>query len=181
MRLLILSCNTGEGHNSCAKAVCEYTLQQGDSCEIADSLSFISEPLSRFISGGHSWMYRNVPAVFSHGYRHAERHEVAWFDSSLLYGMFSAGTERLYTFLREGHYDAVLCAHVFAAQQMQHLLRKHAMWIDTFFLATDYTCSPGCGTSGLGRYFIPDSTLADDFIDRGIPAYKLIAAGIPVR
>lgn len=51
MRLLILSCNTGEGHNSCAKAVFEYTIQQWDSCHVVDSLSFISEKASKFISG----------------------------------------------------------------------------------------------------------------------------------
>lgn len=41
MRVLILSCNTGEGHNSCAKALKEIFESKGHHCIIEDSLRFI--------------------------------------------------------------------------------------------------------------------------------------------
>ena len=133
MRLLILSCNTGEGHNSCAKAVSEYTLQQGDSCEVVDSLSFISERTSRFISNGHSRIYRYAPSAFSHGYSFAERHGNFFAEDSSVYKLLTSGTEELYAFQRKTDYDAILCTHVFSALQLTHLLRYHSLKATTFF------------------------------------------------
>lgn len=181
MHLLILSCNTGEGHNSCARAVYEYTVQQGDTCRIVDSLSFISEKASRFISNWHSRIYRHTPAVFSKGYSYAERHGTFFAEDSPVYKLLISGTEELYAFLRENSCDAILCTHVFSAMQLTHLLQVHPMDVRTFFVATDYTCSPGCDRSRLDKYFIPNAALAEDFIAGGVPAQKLIPSGIPVR
>ena len=49
MRALILSCNTGEGHNSCAKAIKEVYDQNGVVCDIVDGLAFVSELASDFM------------------------------------------------------------------------------------------------------------------------------------
>lgn len=65
MRVLILSCNTGEGHNSCAKAIKEVFDAKGETCVIEDSLRFISEKTTRFISWGHVFVYRNIPWLFN--------------------------------------------------------------------------------------------------------------------
>ena len=37
MRVLILSCNTGEGHNSCGRAIQEAFRGQGIDCEMVDT------------------------------------------------------------------------------------------------------------------------------------------------
>ena len=50
MQTLILSCNTGAGHNSCAQAVQEAYHSRGEICNITDSLQFISEKASTFIT-----------------------------------------------------------------------------------------------------------------------------------
>lgn len=54
MQTLILSCNTGAGHNSCAQAVQEAYHSRGEICNITDSLQFISEKASTFISNWHT-------------------------------------------------------------------------------------------------------------------------------
>ena len=59
MRVLILSANTGAGHNSAAAAIGEELTARGESWEIVDSLAFISEKVSGFISWGHSYVYKN--------------------------------------------------------------------------------------------------------------------------
>ena len=56
MQTLILSCNTGAGHNSCAQAVQEAYHSRGEICNITDSLQFISEKASTFISNWHTRM-----------------------------------------------------------------------------------------------------------------------------
>ena len=42
MRTLILSCNTGAGHNSCARAIQEVYQSRGETCDVIDALLFIS-------------------------------------------------------------------------------------------------------------------------------------------
>ena len=75
MQTLILSCNTGAGHNSCAQAVQEAYHSRGEICNITDSLQFISEKASTFISNLHTRIYRHAPRLFDAGYQRAESHE----------------------------------------------------------------------------------------------------------
>lgn len=181
MRLLILSCNTGQGHNSCAKAVQTYFERQGDTGVIIDALGFISEKASRFVSNWHSRLYRHAPAVFDKGYKYAQRHTDVIADDSALYKLLTSGASELNSFIREGNYDAVLCVHVFAALLMTRVLALYPQPIRTGLLSTDYTCSPGFENSGLDYCFIPDEALRYLFTDAGLPDERIITAGIPVR
>ena len=64
MRLLILSCNTGEGHNSTAKAIIQAAESDGAVCEMKDALSYWPAGTNSFICGGHVFLYRNAPELF---------------------------------------------------------------------------------------------------------------------
>ena len=68
MRVLILSCNTGEGHNSCSAAIQECFEAQGVHCEVTDALRFISKGASELFARVHVAMYRHFPGLFRHGY-----------------------------------------------------------------------------------------------------------------
>ena len=52
MKILILSCGTGEGHNSAAKAVYDNLKGKNTECEIRDVLSFKSERAARRAARG---------------------------------------------------------------------------------------------------------------------------------
>lgn len=67
MKVLILSCNTGEGHNSCAAALEEECRNQNIPCDTEDALRFISPEVSRFISNWHVRIYRHAPGPFPRG------------------------------------------------------------------------------------------------------------------
>ena len=181
MRVLILSCNTGEGHNSCAAALQEYFSARGIACDVADALKFLSEGMSRFISHWHTRIYRYVPDLFRCGYEFVESHPAILRDGSAVYRALTSGTGRLYPFLQEGAYDTVICVHVFAAFMVEVLLREHPGAWQTAFLATDYTCSPSGSEHALDWYFIPDESLTEDFVRSGIRPEKLVSTGIPVR
>lgn len=181
MRLLILSCNTGEGHNSCAKAVKEAWEAEGGVCEIRDALSFISPRFARFISWGHATMYRRFPGLFRKGYPYFEAHPGSFEDGSAVTRILHKGAEGLHRCIVEGKYDAVLCVHVLSALMLTEVQERYALPIRTAFAATDYTCSPSVKQSRLERYFIPDAALAEEFTSPNTPAEKLTASGIPVR
>ena len=77
--------------------------------------------------------------------------------------------------------DAILCVHVFTGMMMTELRRNYGVTIPTWFVATDYTCSPGTGDMDMDGFCIPHADLADEFVGCGCDREKLIPTGIPVR
>lgn len=181
MRVLILSCDTGGGHNSCAFAIKQAFSEKGICCKTTDALAFISDRFSKFMSKGHTTMYRRIPGLFRFGYGFAEKHRSLLEEKSAVYKLLTSGTEELYSFLQKGGYDAVICTHVFSGMLMQQMLEEYPADIKTAFVATDYTCSPGMPKKGMDYYFIPESSLAEEFIAKGVPKEKIVSSGIPVR
>ena len=181
IRILILSCNTGQGHNAASKAVQEAMINSGMECDIEDALCFISNGISRAMSNGHTLMYRHFPGVFRWGYGYAEKHRNAFEKTSLLYRFFAQGSERLYQFYRENEYDGIICAHVFAGLMVTDMKSRFEVSARTYFMSTDYTCSPSTDHSDLDTYFIPHHALTEEFTKLGIPVERLVASGIPVR
>lgn len=181
MQLLILSCNTGEGHNSAAKAIKEYCELRGDCCDIKDALAYLSEEASKLISKGHIFVYRRLPRLFGVGYRFEEKHPPKEGDNSLMYEIVKRGIKSLNDALCESKYDAVICTHVFSAMMMTELRLRNLVRIPTYFVATDYTCSPGVAETLLDGYFIPHSALCEEFSQNGIERELLVPTGLPVK
>ena len=181
MKVLILSCNTGEGHNSCAAALEEECRNQNIPCDTEDALRFISPEVSRFISNWHVRIYRHAPGLFRVGYRAAEDHPAQFHEGSALYRYLTQGAEKLCGFIAGSGYDTVICTHTFAALMVSEVVKTHLPNLKTCFIATDYTCSPSVKDSSLDRYFIPASSLSGDFLGGGVTSERLRACGIPVR
>ena len=181
MRVLILSCNTGGGHNACAAAIQDAFAENGHHCDITDALGFVSDKLSKFMSWGHTTMYRHIPGLFRKGYGFAEKHPAMLQDDTAVYKLLTGGAEQLYAYIQEGGYDAVICAHVFSGLLLRQTMKEHPLQLKTAFVGTDYTCSPGTANSELDYYFIPSKALTEEFASQGIPEEKLFPSGIPVR
>lgn len=177
MRVLILSANTGRGHNSTAEAIAEQLRSMSVEYEIADTLAFISEKVSNLISRGHSYVYRRLPRLFGLGYRFEEKHAPRF-----IYEQCARGADALQEKLAEDGYDAVICVHVFAGLMLTEVRHKYHSTVPAYFVATDYTCSPGLAEMQLDGYFIPHSMLRGNFVRYGfLPADKIVVTGIPVR
>ncbi len=181
MSTLILSANTGEGHNSCAKAIKEYYDSVGEECVCVDGLAFISPQAAQIFAKGHSFIYRYTPWLFKYGYSYSEEHPTVFSDGSTLYRFMTQGSERMYKYIVSGGFDTVICVHPFTAFMLTDMLNKHPMKLATCFVSTDYTCSPGTKSSNLDYYFIPDPALIKDFTNDTITEEKIIPYGIPVR
>ena len=181
MRTLILSCNTGEGHNSCAKAIQETYAAHDETCDIVDALQFISKRASQFISDWHSRIYRHAPKLYKAGYHTAEERTSVFREGTTVYRYLTSGSEKLYHFILNGGYDNIICTHVFPALALTAMLKHHPMPLVTSFVSTDYTCSPSVENSKLDFYFIPDISLAEEFVQCGVPREKLIDSGMPVK
>lgn len=181
MNILILSANTGQGHNSCAEAIRECIEAHGDTCAVVDTFGLISEKLSRSIAKSHERNYRQTPKLSGAGYRFLEKHPELFSRKQLVYQVMRIGSRQIARCIREGGYDAVLCTHVLAAMSLTAAIQYEALRIKSAFIATDYSCSPGMNGTQLDRYFIPHASLKDDFLKAGVPAESLIIAGMPVK
>ncbi len=182
MRVCILSCSTGGGHNAVSEALRQCFMRHGDVCDIADAYAFFSPGASELLGKAHTRIYRHIPRAFSRGYRMAEEHPRAFRRGSALWRVLTAGSDKLYQYLLKNEYDTVICAHSFITLLMTALQERYpSLRVRTCFVATDYTCSPPAGESDLDLYAIPDDALADEFVRCGLPRERLFGAGIPVR
>lgn len=180
MRILFLSSNTGEGHNSTAKAVMEVLEARGVTCEMIDVLACLSPKFSKFICNWHSRIYRYTPKLNDAYYRALDRNADPD-ESTPIYDIMALGVGKLWKILLEGNYDAIICVHVFAGMMMTELRRSRGVKVPCYFIATDYTCSPTVEKCDLDGYFIPCQALVAEFVHNGLPEGKLIPSGIPIR
>lgn len=194
MRLLILSCNTGEGHNSTARAIIQAAESDGAVCEMKDALSYWPAGTNSFICGGHVLLYKNAPELFGAGYRFFELMSEKTNEKNQIreqkgkepaknafLGLAKLPAEKLYADVSVGNYDAVICVHVFASLMMTEIRKKYGDSLPTYFVATDYTCSPGVNISDFNACFIPAESLIPEFSGLGVKQDKLIPTGIPIR
>jgi len=190
MRILILSGNTGEGHNSAAKALKEYFDQRGCNCEICDGLAYMAYSSGPLVAKGHVILYRKLPFLFGLGYRFEEfvqRHRA--YQEKLeskaqriqRKQRLPRHRRKLKEFIEAGNYDAVISVHVFTAAMLSELRKTGALNIPTFFMSTDYTCCPGANQLDMDAWLIPHRNLLPEFVGHGIPEEKIITTGIPIR
>ena len=64
MKILVLSCSTGEGHNSAARALCAQAAEMGIDADLADPVSFAGPRAARAVAGLYNRMIRHVPPLF---------------------------------------------------------------------------------------------------------------------
>lgn len=176
MRVMILSASTGSGYGSVAQSLAEQMEKLGMEYEVVDALSLISDTAPSFVSRWRAKIYRHFPKLFGLFYRYEEKH-----PPRFVYERCAKGADALYQKLTEGTYDAVLCVHEFAGMMMTEVRQRYAYRTPAYFVAPDYTSSPGVSEIKLDEYFVPHSHLFAEFIRAMVPANKLHATGIPVR
>lgn len=181
MKTLILSCDTGGGHNSCAASIKEVYEKHASPCDIVDVLSMVSPRFSKFMSGGHICLYRHFPRVSNFIYRLFEKHDRLFREGSFAYKTFARASEPLKDYIMAGGYDCVIATHVFASLILTDAVKKYDLRVKTAFVATDYTLSPSGEQSDLDYYFIPNREIQSAFVAPHITPSKMYDVGIPVR
>lgn len=176
MKIAILSCNTGGGHNAAAAALAEELSARGHESRTYNTLDFLPKGAADLISRGHDFAYRYAPKLYGAGYRMEEKR-----PSPLLYENSIRGIGPLYEALVDLGADAAICVHVFPAMMMTELRCGYGLRMPTWFVATDFTCSPGVGELQLDGICIPHPALTPEFLAAGLPAQRIFPTGIPIR
>lgn len=181
LRILMLSCNTGEGHNSTAKAIMEVLHARGVESVLVDVLNCLSPSFSKFVCNWHARLYKYAPKLWDAGYRVAERNTAEPDETTPLYELLALGARKLWQILLDGAYDAIICVHTFSALMMTEVRRSYGSVEPCFFVSTDYSVSPYLEQCAIDGYFIPAEDFVASFVEAGLPGNRLIASGIPVR
>ena len=179
MKVLILSCSTGGGHNAAAYAIEEQLLKEGHVAIVLDHLELAGERVSKDVGELYVNTVKTVPYVFGKVYQlgmtvsHLVKRSPVYYANGLV-------AHYLERYLRERHFDAIVMPHLFPAEAITYLKRQGVKLPLTVFIATDYTCIPFTEETDCDYYIIPHEELTREYVKRGIPKEKLIGLGIPV-
>ena len=181
MKVLILSCNTGEGHNSAGKAVKDYVEQQGDEAVMLDMMLLNGKKTSRVVGGAYVGLVKHFPHGFGFVYKIGKAVSTFWKRKSPVYLVCALLGKKLKKYLDENDFDVIVMPHLYPAETVTYLKKKGWLRQKTVAVATDYTCIPFWEETDCDYYVIPHEELMEEFVSRGVPKEKLLPWGIPVR
>ena len=179
MKVLLLSCSTGEGHNNCARAVKEELERRNIGVEFLDMLQMFGSNSPLSFDKILNKISSKTPDLFGMMY-----HAGAMFSStgvtSPVYLANTRHAAELDDFIAEKGYDAVVCSHLFPMETLTYLRRHGKCKTKIYGVLSDYTCIPFLAETELDAYFVPHEDVRTECIAAGIPEEKLIATGMPV-
>ena len=179
MKILLLSCSTGEGHNHCALAVKEALDARGHETSFLDMLHMFGDPGPLSFDKILNRISTKAPDVFGMMY-HAGAMYSATGVTSPVYMANIRHARQLNAFIRDNGYDAVVCSHLFPMETLTFLRRWERCDVKCYGILSDYTCIPFLAETDLDAYFLPHSEVRELCIQAGMPAEKLIVSGMPV-
>ena len=180
MKVLILSCNTGEGHNYAGRALKECIESHHDTADMLDIMMLASPRVSKLVGNSYVNIVRHAPRLFQCLYKlgglvsSARHHSPVYYANALL-------AKKLTRYLDTHHYDVIVTPHLFPAQTLTYIKKKNLLSQKVVAVETDYTCIPFWEETDCDYYIIPHYELIDEFTAKGIPRERLKPYGIPVR
>lgn len=179
MKVLVLSCSTGEGYNSAAKAVCEAFDGRGAEYEMIDPLSFKGGGSEKKAAGWYNNLIRKRPRLFGFVYRAGKIVEGLRLPSPV-YAANRAYADKLADYIDEGKFDAVVSTHVYGMEALTAIKNMGRKNIPYFGVLTDYTLLPFIRETDLDEYFTSHKDLTPYFVRKKMDESKLVPCGIPI-
>ena len=177
MKILILSCNTGGGHNTCAKYIKEELEDYNISSDIVDYMTFVSKKASYYAEKLYLNSTKGNGKTFKYIYKLGETYNKTNIKSPVyLYNKLAC--KKLYQYIIDNNYDLCISTHVFPSLCLTEIKKKHN--IKFINVATDYECIPFWNETKPDLFIIPSKLLVDRFVAKKIPENILFSSGIPV-
>ena len=180
MKVLLLSCSTGEGHNSAAKAYRDYLSSRGVESVFRDVLGFAGKNVTQKASEIYNSTLSNhlFGIIYKLGSAISD-----WTigKSSPVYWANKKYCSRLGEYIDSNDFDAIVCSHIFAADAVTELKRRGRIKVPTMMIMTDYTMVPFTKDSDLDWYLTPHADVVDFCVEHGLSREKILPWGIPVR
>ncbi len=178
MKILVLSCNTGGGHNSCGKYIQSEFNSNNIKCDLVDYFSIIGKKLSKKIESLYLKSTSGKGRIFKSVYKLGETYNRVGLISPV-YELNKLSKNKLLEFIQKNNYDTVICPHLFPAMAITYI-KKCGYEIKLINVATDYTYIPFWNETTPDCFVIPHASLKRYFTRKGIKEEVLLPIGIPV-
>lgn len=180
MEVLILSCGMGGGHNSAGQAVAEELRRRGHEVMFLNAYDLKGKKTASVINNLYICIAQRVPRLFGVIYFLGDAYRRLPIPSPV-YWANGKMAKYLEPLLRSHRFDAIVATHTFPAQTLTKMKREGKTLPPTFFVATDYTCTPFEEESDCDYTVIPSPELRDEFCRYGFDDSRILSFGIPVR
>ena len=175
MKVLILSCDTGEGHNSAAAAVAGALTQRGIESHVFDPLVLAGKYAERFVSGAYTAIMKKAPSAFNALYRAGDIYSSTGITSPV-YHANARYAANLRAFIETNGYDRVVCTHLYPMETLTAIRKSGDFTVPCYGVLTDYTCIPFLAETDLDGYFIAHEDLRAELVER---VFRRIASSSP--
>ena len=178
MKVLILSCSTGGGHNACGKYIASELKANAIECDFVDYFSILGNKLSKEIEKIYLKSLTGHGNIFKEIYKLGETYNKISLPSPV-YELNKLAKNKVLDYILKHNYDVIICPHLFPAMAIT-ALKKDGHKIKLINVATDYAYIPFWNETDPDYFIIPHASLKKEFIEKGISQEKLIPLGIPV-
>ena len=180
MEVLVLSCGMGGGHNSAGQAVAEELRRRGHSVMFLNAYDLKDSKTASCVNNAYIGIAQRAPWLFGAIYFLGEAYRRLPVKSPIYWanGKMTGYVEQL---LEEHHFDAIVSSHTFPAQTLAKMKREGTSLPKTFFVATDYVCTPFEEETDCDYTVIPSPELEGEFCRYGMEKDRLLPFGIPVH
>lgn len=177
MKILVLSCSTGGGHNACAKYIKEEFEERNIKCDVKNYLEIISKNTSDTIEKIYLDSTKGNGKMFKLIYKLGEAYNKSNLKSPV-YMLNKLVKDELYDYIKNNEYDLIICTHLFPSMALTEIKKEHN--IKFINVATDYECIPFWNETNPDRFVIPSNLLLNSFVKKGFDKKILLPIGIPI-
>ena len=182
MKVLILSCSTGGGHNSCAKYILDELKSNNIECEFKDFFDVVNEKAKNLSSKIYLKTLGNNGKIFKTMYKLGELYSKTKIKSPVY--LFNKVHKRaLYKYIKDYNFDLVIATHLFPGLSLTAINKdnkdKKYDKVKFIMVATDYEPCPFL-EEVKPNYLVIPKDLDDKCTKRGIDKNILLQFGIPI-
>lgn len=178
MKVLVLSCGTGGGHNSAAKAIVNELNNHNIIADFREYLEIINPKVSHLVNNLYIKSTSGKGGVFKRAYKLGSLYDKTKIKSPV-YALNSLTKKKLYSYIKMNSYDYIATTHLFAAQALTSIKKEHKE-IHFIEICTDYTYIPFWKETNPDYIIVPHKDLIQNFEEKGVSKDKIIPIGIPV-
>lgn len=178
MKVLLLSCSTGGGHNSCAHYIEEELKANNIECIFKDFYDIVninakelSSKLYLSTLGGNGEIFKSV-------YKLGELYSKTRIKSPV-YLVNKLHCNSMYNYIKENKIDLVIATHLFPALTLTAINKQDNRKVNFIAVATDYEPCPFFEETK-PDYMVIQKGLEEKFKKKGIIPSILLPTGIPV-
>lgn len=177
MKVLVLSCSTGGGHNACAKYIVEEFKSNNIECDYVNYLELIGEKTAKLVEKLYLDSTKGKGNIFKNVYKLGEIYNKSSIKSPV-YLLNKLAKDKVLEFIKENNYTVVICTHLFPSMCITEIKKDYD--IKLINVATDYECIPFWNETNPDKFIIPSKLISKAFVDKGFSKKVLLPIGIPV-